>query len=89
MLLLKILTNRDCIRSQGAFGSRLTGAGWGGCTVSLVTQEAVPSFIEHLRENYYFKKFPEWRNDKAALAKLDGFLFASPPGIGACVIELD
>ncbi|KAJ3328492.1 N-acetylgalactosamine kinase, partial [Kappamyces sp. JEL0680] len=75
-------------RAQGAFGSRLTGAGWGGCTVSLIAADRAPEFIDQIREKYYFKHWPEWRNDKAALERLDGFLFASPACIGALTITL-
>ena len=36
----------------GCFGSRLTGAGFGGCTISLVEEEKAPDFIQGLKEGY-------------------------------------
>lgn len=37
---------------EGCYGARLTGAGFGGCTVSLVAEEAVPSFDVHVSQAY-------------------------------------
>ena len=36
----------------GVYGSRLSGAGFGGCTLSLVAAEAVPVFLEQVPTEY-------------------------------------
>ena len=42
------------ITLPGCFGARLTGGGFGGCTVNLVTGEAVPDFRTRIREAYKY-----------------------------------
>lgn len=37
---------------EGVLGSRMTGGGFGGCTVSLVREEAIPAFIEKVGAEY-------------------------------------
>ena len=37
---------------DGVLGSRMTGAGFGGSTVSIVKEEAIPAFIENVTKNY-------------------------------------
>lgn len=37
---------------KGVYGTRLTGAGFGGCTVSLVDEEAVEDFRKHVAAKY-------------------------------------
>jgi len=40
-------------REAGAYGARMTGAGWGGCCVFAVSKDVAPKVIEKLIECYY------------------------------------
>ncbi|XP_028263562.1 N-acetylgalactosamine kinase isoform X2 [Parambassis ranga] len=66
-----------CLKS-GAVGSRLTGAGWGGCAVSMVPSEKVESFLQAVRDAFYL---PDPR--RAAMEPQS--LFVSKPGGGAAI----
>ena len=37
---------------EGVIGSRMTGAGFGGCTVSIVKNDAIPAFKKNVGEAY-------------------------------------
>ncbi|EPS37603.1 hypothetical protein H072_8704 [Dactylellina haptotyla CBS 200.50] len=49
----------DIAKKAGSVGSRLTGAGWGGCTVHLIPEDKVPQVEAALKEQYYKPKFPQ------------------------------
>lgn len=63
-------------KQAGAYGSRITGAGWGGCTVSLVAEDKVESFIAKIKEAY-----EPYRNLEGE--KLHEAIFATKPSSGA------
>ncbi|TFK62848.1 Galactokinase [Pluteus cervinus] len=67
-------------REAGAVGSRLTGAGWGGCTVSLVREDQVENFIAKIRDTY-----PPYKGLEGD--KLNEVIFATRPTTGACVFK--
>jgi len=69
-------------REAGAYGSRLTGAGWGGCTVSLVAEDQVNQFVQKIKETY-----PPYRDLEGD--RLDEVIFATRPSSGACVYKVE
>jgi Galactokinase len=50
------------MEDSGVIGSRITGAGFGGCTVSIVKDEAIDQFKANLTKAYEEKvgKTPEF-----------------------------
>ncbi|RAK99775.1 galactokinase galE [Aspergillus ibericus CBS 121593] len=54
----------DIARRAGTLGSRLTGAGWGGCTVHMLPQSKVEAVTKALKEEYYLKRFPDISEEK-------------------------
>ena len=70
-------------RDYGAIGSRLTGAGWGGCCISLVPQNEVENFIEKVQTEYYLKR----DNNLMVMDDLDMYVFGTAPA--KCAIILD
>lgn len=68
-------------RQAGAVGSRLTGAGWGGCTVSLVPVDVIDDFTKKVHDEYYAA-------DPEKLKRVSESLFATQPGSGAAILKL-
>lgn len=69
-------------RQAGAIGSRLTGAGWGGCTVSLVPVNVIDDFMKKVHDGYYAA-------DPEKLQRVSESLFATQPGSGAAILKLN
>jgi N-acetylgalactosamine kinase len=45
----------ELAQKAGALGSRLTGAGFGGCAVNLVQNRDVTGFVRQIKKTYYFE----------------------------------
>ncbi|OAL49724.1 galactokinase [Pyrenochaeta sp. DS3sAY3a] len=73
----------DLARAAGACGSRLTGAGWGGCSVHLVPKDKVEAVKKAWEEKYYKKKFPDITEEKLAQA-----VVVSKPGSGSVLFKV-
>ncbi|OWF55326.1 N-acetylgalactosamine kinase-like [Mizuhopecten yessoensis] len=68
---------KTCMES-GALGSRLTGAGWGGCVVSMVPRNKVETFLQKVKENFY-------ANEPSRSGRVETAVFISQPGGGAAL----
>ncbi len=64
-------------REAGALGARLTGAGFGGCTVNLLRAGTAPEFMRFINERYY---------EPRELARAGNNQFEFVPAAGAGVI---
>ena len=65
-------------RKAGAYGSRLTGAGWGGCTVHLVPKYRADEIKAAWKREYYDKRFPDMEKETWEKA-----VVVTEPGHGA------
>ena len=70
----------EIAREAGSYGSRLTGAGWGGCTVHLVPKDKVDTIESALEEKYYRLRKPSMTVEKMVET---GAVMVSQPGHGS------
>ena len=70
-ILVDIAQNCD-----GVYGSRLTGGGFGGCTVTLVKRDNAAKLIEHLKSEY------KSRTNKECIC------FETEPSMGAHILDI-
>jgi galactokinase len=69
----------ELARRAGSYGSRLTGAGWGGCSVHLVPADRIEAVKEAWRTEYYSKRELTEEQKEAAIVE-------SRPGSGSAVL---
>jgi galactokinase len=71
-------------RRAGAVGARLTGAGWGGCVVTLIDADRtnVNEFLANVARDYYAKR-------NASASSLADALFVSRAAAGARVMNVN
>lgn len=70
-------------KSYGARGSRVTGAGFGGCVVHLTTVDRLAGLVGALKEKYYRTNFAGITE-----SELEAAIVVSKPAEGACIVSL-
>ena len=73
----------DIARRHGSYGSRLTGAGWGGCSVHLVPEDRVHEVRQAWNKEYYGKFLPSLSSEE-----LEDAIIVSKPGRGAVLYRI-
>ncbi|KAH6646619.1 ribosomal protein S5 domain 2-type protein [Truncatella angustata] len=69
-------------RDAGSYGSRLTGAGWGGCSVHLVPENKVDDIKKAFHDKYYSKR-------NLSKEDLEAAIVVSRPMNGSAVFKLE
>uniref|UniRef100_A0A0B6ZMI4 Galactokinase n=1 Tax=Arion vulgaris TaxID=1028688 RepID=A0A0B6ZMI4_9EUPU len=72
----------EACKTNGAVGSRMTGAGWGGCAVSIVKSEYILPLLTGVRDDYYTP-------NPTKKAKVQEAVFATIPGSGAAYYQFE
>lgn len=72
----------EIARRAGSYGSRLTGAGWGGCTVHLVPNNKLQA-VSTAWEDFYYR-----RRELTPEEKINAVI-TSKPGYGSAVFVLE
>jgi N-acetylgalactosamine kinase len=62
-------------RDAGALGARLTGAGFGGCAINLVEEDAAEEFVRVVEKNFFGEYIPYKRPDLAGLTNQPDRIF--------------
>ncbi|HQJ75765.1 MAG TPA: galactokinase [Bacteroidota bacterium] len=71
----------------GAIGSRLTGAGFGGCVINLIYKKDAHAFLEKMKDLYFFKYIPETHPEISVNKNIvDNYIFICKPCRGAGLI---
>lgn len=70
-------------RENGSYGSRVTGAGWGGSVVHLTTSDKVETIIDALKTQYYQKEIIGITEKE-----LEEAIVISKPATGTCIVEI-
>ncbi|CAK9829294.1 N-acetylgalactosamine kinase [Anthophora retusa] len=71
----------DKAMACGALGARLTGAGWGGCIVAIVTKDKVTEFVDALKKEIVRCGIKDG-------FKLDDLVFPTEPNQGAAIYTI-
>jgi len=75
-------------RTYGAIGARITGAGFGGCTVNLVPKKKLNSFIDGIIKDYYQSYLKRKHPELVENINFEDTIFSSPAVKGAEVLNL-
>lgn len=69
--------------NNGSYGSRLTGAGWGGCTIHLLIDDVLDNVKNSLKEQYYKKRYPNITDEE-----IENAMIVSRPAQGSFLFEV-
>ena len=72
----------DISLRNGSYGSRVTGAGWGGSVVHLTDANNLPKLVNALTEEYYKVEFKGIGQEELSEA-----IVVSKPAAGSCIVE--